>query len=97
MNEVKTIADNNKRELVRQLGLLEEVFNLLGVVVVAFSTDVLYFTDLAGAGGCLDILEVDLRIFNKIHNRTEIAVQAYGMNISKRQSSTIKSKYLRRS
>ena len=68
MNEVKMIADNNKRELVGKLGLLEEVFNLLGVVVVAYSTDVLYFTDLAGAGGCLDILDVDLRIFTEIHN-----------------------------
>ena len=68
MNKVEMIADNNKRELARKLGLLKEVFNLLGVVVVAFSTDALYFTDLASAGGCFDILDVDLRIFAEIHN-----------------------------
>jgi hypothetical protein len=46
------------------------------MVEVAFSTDALYFTNLASPGGGLNILKVDLRIFAKVDNRTEIVVEA---------------------
>ncbi|KAJ7828940.1 hypothetical protein B0H14DRAFT_3718285, partial [Mycena olivaceomarginata] len=47
VDEVETIANNDERKLVSQLGLFEEVLDLLGVVVVAFAANPLNFADLA--------------------------------------------------
>jgi hypothetical protein len=70
VHEVETIADNNERELVRELGLFEEVLDFLRVVEVALPTDTLHFTDLTCPGGSLNVLEVNLRILAKVDHRS---------------------------
>jgi hypothetical protein len=69
MYEVEVITDNNERKLVREIGLFEEVHNLLRVVEleVALPTDVFHFTNLASpCSGSLNVLEVNLGIFTEI-------------------------------
>lgn len=76
MHEVEAVADNDERELVRELSLLEEVLDLLRVVEVALATDTLDLADLASASGSLDIFEVDLLILAEVDNGAEVVVQA---------------------
>jgi hypothetical protein len=76
VNEVETIADNDEGKLVGKFGLLEEVLDLFGVIVIAFPANTLDLTDLSRAGGCLDILEVNLWILTKIDDRAKVVIQA---------------------
>jgi hypothetical protein len=57
---VESVADDDEGELVRELGLLEEVLDLLGVVEVALPHDALHLADLTGPRRRLDVLEVHL-------------------------------------
>jgi hypothetical protein len=75
VNEIEAVADNDERQLICELGLLEEVLDLLGVVVVGFPADALDFADLACASCGLDVLEVYLRILAKVDNGAKIVVQ----------------------
>ena len=75
VHEVKPIADNNERKLVLEFGLLEEILDFLRVVVVTLSADALDLSDLVGAGGSLDVLEVDLGILAKVDDRPEIVIK----------------------
>lgn len=68
VDEVETIADNDKGKLVLKLCLLQEIFDFLWIVMVALSADALNFTNLAGPSGCLNVLEVDLGIFAEVHD-----------------------------
>lgn len=54
VDEVKTIAHDYQRQLVRQLRLLEEVLDALRVVAVRLATDALDFFDLARLAGGLE-------------------------------------------
>jgi hypothetical protein len=69
VNEVEVIANNDEGQLIKELGLLEEVLDLLRVIAIAFSADPFNFTDLASASGGLDVLEMNLRIFTEIKSR----------------------------
>jgi hypothetical protein len=53
MNKIETITDNNQGQLIREFGLLEEVLDPLGIIVVALATHSFDFTDLASASGSL--------------------------------------------
>lgn len=80
MYKVKSVADNDKRELVVETGFLEEVLDLLGVVKVGLSADTLDLADLAGTGSSLNVLEVNLGVFAEVDNGTEIVVQTYSVS-----------------
>ena len=82
VNEVEAVADDDKGQLVRELGLLEEVLNFLWVVEVTLPTNALNFADLASACCCLNVLKVDLRILAKVDDRAEVIVEAYGKTMS---------------
>jgi hypothetical protein len=77
VHEVEAIANNDKWELIREFGLLEEILDFLGVVEVALPTDALHFTDLASPGSSLDVFEVNLGILAEVDNRTKIVIEAY--------------------
>jgi hypothetical protein len=75
MNEIEAVANDDEGELVGELGLLEEVLDLLRVVEVRFADDALDLADLTGASRRLDVLEVDLRVFRKVDDRAEVIVE----------------------
>lgn len=50
---------------------LEEVLDPLRVVAVALTTDPLHLLDLACLAGSLDILEVNLWVLAKVHDRSQ--------------------------
>lgn len=81
VDEVETIANDDERKLVGQLGLFEEVLDLLGVVVVAFAANPLNFADLASPCSSLNVLEVNFRILTDVHHRTEIVVETWGCRL----------------
>jgi hypothetical protein len=62
MNEVESVADNDERQLFCQPSFLEEVLDLLGIVVVALTTDSLNLGDLTHGSGGFNILEVHLGV-----------------------------------
>ena len=66
VNKVESVADDDERELIGQLSLLEEVLDLLGVVEVTLPTDTLDFTDLTSTNGSLNVLEVNLWILAEV-------------------------------
>ena len=75
MHKVEPIADNDKRKLVLKFGLLEEVLDFLRVVVVALAANTFDLSDLVGAGGRLDVLEVDFGVLAKVDDRSEIIIE----------------------
>jgi hypothetical protein len=75
VHKVKPVADDDERELVRELGLLEEVLDFLRVVEVALPADTLDLADLTGAGRGLDVLEVDLRVLAEVDDRAKVVVE----------------------
>lgn len=62
MDEVVAVTHDDQRQLVGQLGLLQEVLDPLGGVAVGLPADALHLLDLPGLAGSLDVLEVNLRI-----------------------------------
>jgi hypothetical protein len=76
VDKVETVANDDKGKLVGQLGLLEEVLDLLRVVVVALAADTLDLADLARARRRLDVLEVNLGVLADVHDRAEVVVQS---------------------
>lgn len=48
MHEVEAVAHDDERQLVGQLGLLQEVLHALGVVAVRLAADALHLLDLTG-------------------------------------------------
>lgn len=76
VHKVEAIADNDKRKLVGEFGLFEEVFDFLRVVEVALAAETLHFADLASTGCGLDIFEVDLGVLAQVHDRTKEVVQS---------------------
>ena len=75
VDESKPVANDDERKLVGKFGFLEEVFDLLRVVEVALSTNALNLTNLAGARGGLNVLEVYLGILAQVDNRAEVVIQ----------------------
>ena len=65
MNKVVSIAHNNQRQLIGQLGLLQEVLDALRGITVALPADTLHLLYLSSLAGSLDILEMDLGILEK--------------------------------
>jgi hypothetical protein len=63
MNEIKTVTDDDKGQLIGEFSLFEEVLDLLRVIMVALATDPFDFTNLASASSSLYVLEVDLGVF----------------------------------
>lgn len=80
MYKIKSVADNNKRELVVETGLLEEVLDFFGIVKVGLSADTLDLTDLASTGSRLNVLEVNLGVFAEVDNGTEVVVQTFSVS-----------------
>lgn len=68
MDEVKPVTNDNKWQLVSQLGLFQKVLDAFCIVAVGFSTDTLHFFDLSSLTGSLDVLEVHLRILAEVDN-----------------------------
>jgi hypothetical protein len=62
---------------------LQEVFDLLGIIVVAFTTDTFHLTDVTSSACSLDILEVNQRILAQVDNGTEIIIQSCRHDICK--------------
>ena len=77
VNEVESVADDDEGELVRELGFLEEILDLLGVVEVALSAETLDFTDLASSGGSLNVLEVYLGVLAEVDDGAEVVVKTF--------------------
>ena len=62
VDEVEAIADDDERELVGELGLLEEVLDALGIVAVALTADTLHLLDLSSLAGSLDTQDNNVMI-----------------------------------
>jgi hypothetical protein len=77
MHEVKAVANNDKWELVRKLCLLQEVFDLFGIIVVGLPADAFNLANLTSPCSSLDILEVDLRIITQVYDRTEVIIKTF--------------------
>jgi hypothetical protein len=75
MNEVEPVADNNERKLVRELRLLEEVLNFLGIVKIALSANALNFPNLTSASCGLDILKVDFLVLAEVDDGAKVVVE----------------------
>ena len=75
MDKVEAVADDDKGKLILKLCFLQEILDLLWIVMVAFPTDTLNFTNLAGPSGSLDILKVHFWIFAEVHNRPKVVVE----------------------
>ena len=78
MHEVEAVADDDERQLVGQLCLLEEVLDALGIVAVALTADPLHLLDLARLARRLDVLEVHLGVLAEVHDGAEEVEQACG-------------------
>ena len=83
MNEIEAIADNNEWELVSEFRLLEEVFDFLRIIEVTLATDTFNLSNLTGASGSLDILEVNFRVLAEVNNRAKIVVETYSIKLEK--------------
>jgi hypothetical protein len=77
MHEAESIADDDKRKLIWQLRLLEEILDLLRVVVIALPADPLDLADLSCPSSSLNILELDFRVGRHIDDRTEVVVETF--------------------
>ena len=66
MHKVVAVTNNNKWQLIGQLGLLQEVLDTLRGVAVGLAADPLNLLDLTGLAGSLDILEVHFRILKQL-------------------------------
>jgi len=75
VDHVESVTDNDQRKLIRHLGFLQEVLDLLGIVVVALSANTLDLSNLTGSGGGLDVLEVDLLVLTEVDDRSKIVVK----------------------
>lgn len=71
MNKVKSVTDNNQRQLIGQFGLLQEVLDTLWVIAVALTTNSLHFLDLSRFTGSLDVLEMYIWILTEVNNRSQ--------------------------
>jgi len=76
VDKVETVTNNDKRELVGKFGLLEEVLDLLGVIVIALPANALDFANLSGTSSSLNVLEVHFLILAEVDNRAKIVIQA---------------------
>ena len=72
MDKVETVANNDKRKLLGELGLLEEVLDLLRVVVVAVTADTLNLVKLTHLGGSLNVLEVNIGVLRQVDNAAKV-------------------------
>jgi hypothetical protein len=75
VNHVETVTNDDEGQLVRHLGFLEEILDLLRIVVVALAADPFNLSNLASPGGGLNVLEVYLGIFAEVNDGTQIVVQ----------------------
>jgi len=76
VDKVEAVTNNDKRELVGKFGLLEEVLDLLGVIVIALPANTLDFANLSGTRSSLNVLEVYFLILAEVDNRAKIVIQA---------------------
>jgi hypothetical protein len=75
VDEIETVADNDERQLIRELGLLEEILDFVGIVIVALAANALHLADLAGTSGSLDVFEMHFRVLAEVDDRSKVVVQ----------------------
>ena len=76
MYEVESIADDDQRQLLSEVGLLEEVLHFLRIQAVGLATDALDLLKLTHLGGGLNVLEGNILILGDVDNATKVEVQA---------------------
>jgi len=76
VDKVEAVADDDQRQLVRQLGLLQKVLDALGVVAVGLAADALHLLNLARLARRLNVLEVNLRILAEVDDGAQEVEQA---------------------
>jgi hypothetical protein len=77
VHEIEAVTNDYEWKLIRKLGLLQKVLDLLGIIVIGLPADALNLTNLTSPRSSLDILEVNLRILTQIYDRTEIIIETY--------------------
>jgi hypothetical protein len=77
MNEVEPVTNDDKRKLVREFSLLEEILDFFWVIEIALTTNALDFSNLTSASGGLGILEMDLWIFAQVDDRTKVVIETW--------------------
>ena len=77
MHEAESVANDDERKLILQLGLFEEVLDLLRVVMVALSANPLHLANLSCPSGSLDVLELYFRVGRHVDDRTEVVIKAF--------------------
>ena len=97
MHKVEPIADNDERKLVLEFCLLEEILDFLRIVVVALSTNAFDLPNLIGAGGSLDVLEVDFGILAKVDDRSKVVVETLELVSLRKLTGMVAFAYLRNS
>lgn len=83
VNVVEAVADDDEGELIGELGFLEKVFDLLGVVKVALAYDAFDLADLTRPRRRLNVLEVDLRVLAKVDDGAEVVVETWSTRVRK--------------
>ncbi|GKT40436.1 uncharacterized protein ColSpa_00617 [Colletotrichum spaethianum] len=78
VDEVESVANDDEGQLLLKSGLLQEVLDLLGVVVVAVSANALNLVELAHLGGSLDVLEVNVGVLGKVDDAAEVVEETLG-------------------
>ena len=76
MHKVEAVADDDERQLVGELGLLQEVLHALRVEAVALAADALHLFDLARLARRLDVLEVDVGLLAEVDDGAQKVEQA---------------------
>ena len=77
MHKVKSIANNDQRQLVGQFGFFEEVFDALRVEAVRLATYALDFFDLACFACRLYIFEVHIGLLTEVDYGAEKVEEAF--------------------
>jgi len=75
VHEVEAVADDYKWKLIRKLGLLQEVLNLLRIIVIGLPADALDLTNLSCPCSSLDVLEVNLGVIAQVYDGTEVIIK----------------------
>jgi hypothetical protein len=74
--EVEAVANDYEGNLIGKFGLLQEVLDLLGIIVIGLPADSLNLTNLTRPCSSLDVLEVNLRVIAQVNDRTKVIIES---------------------
>jgi len=73
VHEVEAVANDYEGNLIGKFGLLQEVLDLLGIIVIGLPAN------LTCPCSSLDVLEVNLRVIAQVNDRTKVVIESLRM------------------